>query len=89
MNKTKVQFNLVGKDNEDNDEIGVELFFAENGIVISFDDLEDYNYGGPVFIELVDGEIRVSVWSDINQEDPTHQISLAGARKSERKKDES
>ena len=42
----------------------------------------------PVMIEAWDGELRVIVWGDINQEDPTHIISLEGARKSERDDDD-
>jgi len=34
----------------------------------------------PVLIEFYEGELRVCVWSDINQEDPTHIISLEGAK---------
>ena len=32
-------------------------------------------------IEAWDGELRVIVWGDINQEDLTHIISLEGARR--------
>ena len=35
-------------------------------------------HGTPVFIELYKGELRVIVWADINQEDPTHIIPLGG-----------
>jgi len=38
--------------------------------------------GCPVMIERWNGELRVVVWSDINKEDPTHIISLEGARES-------
>ncbi len=33
-----------------------------------------------VCIEIYDGQLRVIVWSDIDQEDPTHSINLEGAR---------
>ena len=36
--------------------------------------------GAPILIELVDGQLRLIVWADINKEDPTHIISLEGAR---------
>ena len=36
-------------------------------------------------IEVWEGELRLIVWSDINQEDPTHIISLEGARITARK----
>lgn len=41
-------------------------------------------YGWPIVIEYYEKDIRVLVWADINQEDPTHIISLAGAKESAR-----
>jgi hypothetical protein len=38
--------------------------------------------GDVVFLELYEGELRLLVWSDVNNEDPTHVISLEGARES-------
>ena len=35
--------------------------------------------GWPVLIEIYEGKPRVIIWSDINQEDPTHEIDLSGA----------
>lgn len=37
-------------------------------------------YGCPVMIERWEGGLRVVIWGDINREDPTHIISLEGAR---------
>ena len=39
--------------------------------------------GAPIFLERYKGHVRVLVWADIDQEDPTHDISLAGAYKSQ------
>jgi hypothetical protein len=36
-------------------------------------------------MEMKDGEVRIVVWSDINKEDYTHDISLRFARDSEYK----
>jgi len=41
-------------------------------------------YGCPVVIEYYDHDVRVLVWADINNQDPTHVISLAGALESKR-----
>ena len=41
-------------------------------------------YGAPVLLEIWDGELRVVVWSDINDDDPTDIISLEGAREDTR-----
>ena len=37
-----------------------------------------------VAIEIWEGELRLLVWSDLNQEDPTHIISLENAREANR-----
>ena len=41
----------------------------------------------PVKIEWYEGELWVLVWADINSDDPTHKISLSGAKESARKTD--
>jgi hypothetical protein len=43
--------------------------------------------GIPALIEVYEGELRIIIWGDINQEDPTHIISLEGARESARKEE--
>lgn len=43
-------------------------------------------HGAPVYIELHKGELRLLVWADINQPDPTHIICLDGAKESNRGK---
>lgn len=40
--------------------------------------------GSPVMLEVWEGELRVVIWGDINKEDPTHIISLEGAREEKR-----
>ena len=40
--------------------------------------------GIPALIEVYEGELRIIIWGDINKEDPTHTISLEGARESNR-----
>ena len=41
--------------------------------------------GTPILISVHDGIPKVTIWADINQEDPTHIISLAGASEKNRK----
>lgn len=41
--------------------------------------------GSPIIIEYYQGELRIIVWANINQEDPTHVISLEGAKEIYRK----
>jgi len=45
----------------------------------------DMDKGYPVLLELYQGEYRLYVWGDINDEEPTHVISLEGARETKRK----
>lgn len=40
--------------------------------------------GSPILIENYGGRVRVIIWGDINQEDPTHVIELDGALESKR-----
>lgn len=40
--------------------------------------------GAPVLLTLEDGNLQVAVWSDINQEDATHIISMDKAKESHR-----
>jgi hypothetical protein len=58
---------------------------AENGkIYISPNGYGDASsedgHGCPIIIEHWNNELRVVVWADINQEDPTHIISLENAK---------
>lgn len=39
-------------------------------------------HGFPILIEKYDGKLRLVVWGDINQQDPTHIICLDGAQES-------
>lgn len=41
--------------------------------------------GCPILLERYGGRLRLVVWGDINQEEPTHIIDLEGARESCRK----
>jgi|694.fasta_scaffold139348_2 hypothetical protein len=40
--------------------------------------------GCPVLLEVCQGRLRLVVWADINQEEPTHYIDLEGAREDKR-----
>jgi hypothetical protein len=70
----------------------IRLAVSPNGVSLYADAHGDSGssegHGTPVFIELYKGELRVLVWADINKEDPTHIISLAGAREDRRQPDD-
>ncbi|TRZ50079.1 MAG: hypothetical protein D4S01_07410 [Dehalococcoidia bacterium] len=59
------------------------------GIFLEFDGYGECSAqdgdGVPVMLEVYNGKLRVIVWADINQKDPTHVISLEGALESKRK----
>ena len=46
------------------------------------DSVSSEGNGTPVLLEVYEGKLRLVVWSDINQEDPTHIIELSGAKES-------
>jgi len=54
----------------------------DNGIEISVDGYgtNTVKNSAPIYIENDQGTLRCRVWSDINQEEPTHCIGLEGAR---------
>lgn len=60
----------------------------ESGINIRPKQYGDFDseagFGAPIYLELYEGELRLIVWSDINQQEPTHVISLEGAREARR-----
>ena len=61
----------------------------DRNIVIGFDGYGDanssYGYSRPLHVEYYEGKLRLLVWSDINQEEPTHVIDMCGALESNRK----
>ncbi|HMP57726.1 MAG TPA: hypothetical protein PKD86_00110 [Gemmatales bacterium] len=62
---------------------GVSLFALGYG-----DRTSAEGHGTPLFLELLRGELRLLVWSDINAEEPTHIITLGGAREDRRRPDD-
>lgn len=66
----------------------IEFDCRESGINICPNGYGDFSSdpgtGAPIFIERHEGKLRLIVWSDINAEEPTHVISLEGAKESRR-----
>lgn len=58
------------------------------GIAISFSGHGDYysqgDNGSPIYIDKYEGDIRVVIYGDINNEDATHKVSLKDAKLSNR-----
>ena len=87
----KMHPNLTFKlrDAEVQDEIsGTVDTTSDIGISISFsgygDCCHEDGYGSPVFIEKYDGNVMIRIYGDINSEEPTHNISLEGAKLNKR-----
>jgi hypothetical protein len=58
------------------------------GIALHFNGYSDYcskdSIGTPIYIESFEGDLRAIIYADINQEDPTHIISLENSKNSNR-----
>lgn len=76
----------VGEDRDNS--VAIRIDCRETGINICPIGYGDSNSepgnGAPIYLELYEGELRLLVWSDINSEEPTHVISLEGAKEDRR-----
>lgn len=83
---TKIRDAATGK------ELPITIDVSEQGIFIGakgYGEKTTYSHlARPIMIECDHGELRVIVWSNINEEDPTSVINMMGARESNRKEDE-
>jgi len=77
------------EDITDRNEVPVEIELKQGCMFLKAkgygDSLSEDNEGIPLMIEFYKGELRVVIWGDINQEDPSNIISLEGARNNVRK----
>lgn len=88
--------NLCSKDpsdpSNDKDNIKVRVKVGKYGIYIHADGYGEKTApdgkGEPILIELHQGSLKVYVWGDINEEDPTHIINMDDARESNRNGEE-
>lgn len=86
---TGCDFTLVDEMGETADDIHGHIDTSlDLGIALRFDGYSDVSseddIGTPIYIEHYEGELIVRVYADINNEEPTHHISLAGAKNSAR-----
>ena len=70
----------LGMSGEDGS-FGIQIRVQGYGDISSKD-----GYGAPVLLENRHGTPYLVVWADINREDPTHTINLAGAAEALREK---
>jgi hypothetical protein len=87
MNNT-LTIKLKDLDQDQIHRLHIDFDFAEEpGVGIRIDGYSDmctYDEGCPILITFREGIPYVHIWADINQEDPTHIISLAGASETNR-----
>lgn len=73
---------------EGSDRLTVTVEASTDGIFITAagygDNTSKDGKGVPIMLELYNGEFRVVVWDNINEEDASHVISLKGAKESSR-----
>ena len=86
MSKQTVTLNDAYEGASGPHEVTIEI--TEGAIIITPAGYGDHNSidgeGSPILFEFCEGIPRVVIWSDINEEESTHAISLQGAQESRR-----
>jgi len=89
MSKQPKTYTGVLFDEISDKKLKAKVKFVEGHLCISVEGYGDLCSGNgdgwPIVVDLFDKKLQVIVWSDINQEDPTHNIDLSGAKESLRK----
>jgi hypothetical protein len=77
------KFEIFDQSEQDGSVTG-EVEVTKEAILLKFDGYTNCNSPGDggeiIMIEIWEGRLKISVWSDVNQEDPTHDIDLEAAR---------
>ncbi|MGD1524319.1 hypothetical protein [Vibrio owensii] len=64
----------------------VEIGEVDGSLILKAEGYSDYSSedscGVPMLVENNEGDLQLRIWADINKEDPSHVISLAGAKDS-------
>ena len=83
-----LQFTLI--DQESQKTIKSQAEYENGNLCLRFngygDSSSEDGHGCPVMIEFYNNELRVVVWGNINEQDPTHIIPLTKAKESLREK---
>ncbi|PSF35977.1 hypothetical protein C7H19_14615 [Aphanothece hegewaldii CCALA 016] len=81
---------FILKDSVSQQSVRGKVAHINNGLEIYFDGYGNYSCeptsGSTILIEVFEQSLRVIIWGDIQQEDPTHVIELDGAREALRVK---
>lgn len=86
-----VSITLMDADPDHDGKLPIRLSGSPHGVSLFAEGYGDRTsaegHGTPVFLELYRGELRLVIWADINDEEPTHIIPLGGAREADRRPD--
>lgn len=90
IHNNRMSIPFMFKDLEDhNDNVSGFVNIGVDGLGINFsgysDFISDDDEGTPIVIECLDGNVGVYLFSDINDEDSTHDMFLDGAKNEARK----
>ncbi len=92
MCKAQLETKLLDADPSSDHRLPIKITTDERGVTIAAEGHGDYGsedgHGSPIFLELYQGRLRLLVWADINSEEPTHIIDLAGAKEDQRNESE-
>ena len=84
-----VEVELRDIDTNDKRQVPVKVVLQNGALFLRPEGTGDFisqdGHGFPIMLQYYEKSIRLVVWSDINQEDPTHIIPLDGALESARK----
>lgn len=90
MNPLENRLQVVLKDASERifEQLQILIASSPSGINICPKGYGDFDsqtgFGSPIYLEVYEGELRLVVWADINEQEPTHVISLVAAREDRR-----
>jgi hypothetical protein len=88
MSKETIKTTLLDAHSEFTTKVPVKVEASSQGIAVMPKGYGEFSsadgYGAPIWIEVIGGKLRIYVWSDINNEEPTHIISLEEAQECRR-----
>lgn len=88
MTTTTVKYDLKDLSSNSGKTVACTVNFSEGQICVQVAGHGDYSSadgsGVPVMIEYYEDSVWVTAWGDINQENPTLNLRLDGARESKR-----
>lgn len=75
----KISGNLEDFNTGNKKKVPVEAILQNGTLLVRFEGASTEEDGWPIMLEFYDNSICLHVWSDINEQDPTHVIHMEGA----------